>query len=103
MTGVAVLTAYCNSVLSIFLNWGIPSYLTSNRAWLRVMVAVCGIEFAIKASFAGPVPGTDANTPAFGLFSGILLKSCGRCFPSTNSQGPVSSDLDRNHLPAIRM
>src|SRR5678809_463895 len=103
MTGVAVFTAYCRSVPSIFLNWGSPSYFTSNWAWLRVMVAVCGMAFAISASLAGPVPFTDTNTPALGLFSGMLaiwfftysslvagmLYNCGGPSVTGNSPGPT--------------
>src|SRR5437588_4017629 len=103
MTGVEVFTAYCRPVPSMFLNWGSPSYSTFKWASLRVIVAVCGIEFAISASLAGPVPGTDTNTPAFELFSGIAANFLARFFPSTNAQGPLSKDFDRNQRPARRM
>src|SRR5258705_5967312 len=99
MTGVAVFTAYRKFVPSMFLNCGSPSYSTDNWAWLRVMVAVCGMAFAISASLAGPVPGTDTNTPAFGLLSGIAANSSGRYFPSTNSHRPLSKEFDRDHRP----
>lgn len=59
ITGVVVLTAYINPVFSIDLNCGVPSKLTVNDAVLRVIVALCGIAFAISASFACGVPGTE--------------------------------------------
>jgi hypothetical protein len=49
----------------------------------RLTVAVCGMEFAITASCASGVPGTDAFTFSTGLDSGILAKSAGSAFPDT--------------------
>ena len=51
-----------------------PSYTTVSLASERVMVAVCGIEFAIKPSCACGVSGTEASTVALGLFTGIFGK-----------------------------
>jgi len=49
----------------------------------RFTVAVCGMEFAIAASRASGVPGTDAFAFSTGLESGILAKSAGSSFPGT--------------------
>ena len=97
--GVGELTAYCSDVSGTRSNRGSPSYCGSNFASSRLTSAVCGMLFAIAASFAAGVPGTVASTPAFGSFSGIRAKSFGSSSPPTNSQSPFSSDFERYQRP----
>ena len=56
ITAALVFFAYCIEVPSTGANVGSPSYFTVSLASARVMVAVCGIEFAIKASSACRCP-----------------------------------------------
>ena len=64
------------------------------------MVAVCGIELAIRASFACGVPGTETSTLAFGLVAGIFAKSAGKLVAGNIRPRPV---LQRGRLePASR-
>src|SRR5262252_2008104 len=100
MTSALVFLAYCIEVPWIGTNVASPSYCTVNFASERVIVAVCGIEFAMSASLASGVPGTDANTVAFGLSVGILAKSGGISLALTKAHGP-SSDAPLNHRPEI--
>src|ERR1041384_4561520 len=102
MTGVVVLAAYISEVFSIDRNCGVPSKLTVRNAVLRVIVAVCGIAFAISASFACGVPGTEASTDAFLCVAGIFAKSAGSLSPGTFCHGP-SIEGDLNQRPESRM
>ena len=61
-----------------------------------MIVAVWGMEFAMRASLAGAVPGMDARTPALALLSGMLEKPVGKLLPSTNVHGPFARDSDLN-------
>ena len=54
---------------------------------VRLTHAVCGMLLAIAASLACGVPGTETFTTAFGLLSGMFLKSGGSFAPGTNCQG----------------
>ena len=78
-----------------------PSYCTVSFASERVIVAVCGMELAINASFASGVPGTDASTVPLGLSAGIFPKSGGISAAVTNVQDPSSVPL-LNQRPEIR-
>ena len=100
MTGVAVFTAYCSSVPSMFLNCGSPSYLTCNWASLRVMMAVCGMAVRDQRFLGGPGSRDRHQYTCLGTALGNGSEVSGKFFPSTNSQGPVSKDFDRNHRPA---
>ena len=85
---------------SIGLSWGGPSYLGAGSfASLTLIAAVSGRLFAITASCACGVPGTDAFTFSLGLSSGIFAKSGGRSLPGTNVQGPAVVSA-RNQRPA---
>ena len=88
MTGGWELTAYCIAVPWIGANCGGPSYVTSSFAAERLTAAVCGIEFAISASFACGVPGTETSAFARALSGGIFAKSSGSDLAGTNSHGP---------------
>ena len=67
---------------------------------VRLTQAVCGMLLAISAARACAVPGTDTFTTAFGLVSGIFLKSRGRLEPGTNCQGP-NCDAAVNQRPEM--
>ena len=77
MTAALVFFAYCIDVPWMGTKVASPSYCTVTLASARVIVAVCGIEFAINASLASGVPGTEASTVAFGSVVGIFAKSAG--------------------------
>ena len=84
---------------SIGLSWGGPSYFgVASFASLTLIAAVSGRLFAITASCACGVPGTEAFTFSFGLSSGIFAKSAGRSAPDTNVQGPARESA-RNQRP----
>src|SRR5262245_31946348 len=81
------------------LSWGGPSYFgVSSLALLFLMAAVSGRLFAITASPAWGVPGTDAFTFSLGLSSGIFAKSGGRSLPGTKAHGPARASA-RNQRP----
>src|SRR6185503_10921391 len=101
-TGIEVFVAYINVVLSICLNCGEPSKFTFNEAALRVIVAVCGMALAIKASLACGVPGTETSTAALAWVAGIFAKSAGSVSLLTYCQGP-SIDCALNQRPDSRM
>src|SRR6516165_662381 len=102
MTAALVFLAEFSDVLSIGSNFASPSYCTVSFASERVMVAVCGIELAINASFACGVPGTDTSTVALGLLVGIFAKSGAISAALTKAHGPSSVE-PLNQRPDIRM
>src|SRR5262245_31616808 len=100
MIGMGLFTTYDTGVPSIGFSWGGPSYVgVLSFASLTLIAAVSGRLFAITASCACGVPGTDAFTFSLGLSSGIFAKSGGRSLPGTNVQGPARASA-RNHRPA---
>src|SRR6516162_3769775 len=101
MTAALVLTARRSGVPSIGTNVASPSYCTVSFASERVMVAVCGIELAINASFDSGVPGTEARTVALGLSGGILAKSGGSSVAPAKLHG-ASREAPLNQRPEIR-
>src|SRR6516165_10532180 len=102
MTAALVFLAEFSDVPPIGSNFASPSYCTVSFASERVMVAVCGIEFAINASLACGVPGTDASTVALRLVVGIFAKSGGISVALTKVHDP-SSVGPLNQRPEIRM
>ena len=101
MIGVAVLTTYWSVVPSIGASFTSPSnFGGSIFVALTLTSAVCGIAFAISASFACGVPATAAFTFSFGLSSGIFAKSLGSAPLATYSHGP-SLAAARNQRPEI--
>src|SRR5512146_1827181 len=105
MIGVGVLTTYWRGVFWIARNCGAPSNTGENfgpfTSWI---VAVCGIEFAIRASCACGVPATDVSTTPAGEFTGMRLKSAGNVLLATYVQGPTPVNVGaRYQRPATRM
>src|SRR5262249_29533615 len=99
MTGIGLFTTYESVVPSMGLSWGGPSYFgVSSFVLLFLIAAVSGRLFAITASWAWAVPGTDAFTFSLGLSSGIFAKSGGRFLPGTKVHGPAGVSA-RNQRP----
>src|SRR5262249_38641851 len=82
-------------------NFGEPSYVAVKLAALRGTGGGWGMLFAITASCACGVPGTEASTRPAGLCSGIFAKSDASWPPGTYSHGP-SAERARNHRPEMR-
>src|SRR5512143_2793502 len=84
ITGAAELNTYCSGVPAIGCSCGAPAKLEVKVGPpLRGMVAVCGIEFSITASFACGVPATAVSTTPAGELAGMLANAGGSPVPGT--------------------
>src|SRR5262245_47310183 len=99
MMGASLLATYDNGVPLIGSTFGVPS-IGIVVAVVRLTQAVCGMLLVITASRACGVPGTETLTIAFGLLTGMFLKSAGKLVPGTKLQGPCV-DAAVNHRPEM--
>src|SRR5215475_410038 len=97
MIGASLFATYDSGVPMIGSTLGGPS-IGIAVSLVRLTQAVCGMLLVMTASRACGVPGTETLTIAFGLLSGMFLKSAGKLVPGKKLQGPCV-DAAVNHRP----